>query len=201
MSYLWIIYICRSLILGRSHSSDRSHAAYRRAYGLCMNHLQSPVTYSRAKPLTGSLPRYLSESLCLIYESSTVAMQITFEHRAFLCNTYVKNKIHTRNAVINSEENFLVCLFEPGQKFTIILKYFRQQAPFQAVLEHRKDTCQLRKINKNSMLDWRHFQENHWIASATNRLVCVANTKCNKPLHLSPCKTIVAQLNIYHADG
>jgi hypothetical protein len=92
-------------------------------------------------------------------------MPITFEHRAFLYNTYVKNKIHTRNAVINSEENFLVCLFETGQQFTITLKYFRQQAPFQIVLEHSKDKCQLRKINKNSMLDWRNFQENHWITS------------------------------------
>jgi hypothetical protein len=111
------------------------------------------ATSSRAKPLIGSFPRCLLDSLCLIYESSTVAMHITFEHRAFLYNTYVKNKIHTRNAGINSEENFLVCLFETGQQFTVTLKYFRQQAPFQIVLEHNKDTCQLRKINKNSMLD------------------------------------------------
>jgi hypothetical protein len=115
--------------------------------------LQSLVTSSRAKLLTGSFTRCLSDSLCLIYESSTVAMRITFEHRAFVCNTYVKNKIHIRNAVINSEENFPICLFETGQKFTVTLKCFRQQAPFQTVLEHRKYMCQLRKINKSLMLD------------------------------------------------
>jgi hypothetical protein len=80
-------------------------------------------------------------------------MLIIFENRASLYNTNVKKRIHTRNAVINSEESFLMCLFETGQKFTITLKYFRQQAPFQTVLEHRKDRCQLRKIKKNSMLD------------------------------------------------
>ena len=61
-------------------------------------------------------------------------MRITFEHRAFSYNTHVKNKIHTRNAVINSEENFLMCQFETGQQFKITLKYFKQQAPFRTVL-------------------------------------------------------------------
>jgi len=39
-----------------------------------------------------------------------------------------------------------MCLFETEQQFTITLKYFRQQAPFQTVLEHKKTGANSEKL-------------------------------------------------------